>query len=62
MKLHTRRFLAVYLLCLIFPLGVWLGLLGYEIFSFVCLFCGWTPIAYFFAMIFATEDTDENAE
>jgi hypothetical protein len=60
MNVQMYRFLAVYLLSLLFPFGIWLGLLGYELWSFILLFCGWTPIAFFLAMLFGSDISEEH--
>lgn len=58
-KVVTHKFLAVYLMCLVFPFGVWLTMLGYELWGLCAMFIGSVPPAYYFAMIFGTEITDE---
>lgn len=60
MNLRVYRFVAVYLLCLLFPLGIWLGLLGYELWSFILLMCGWTPVAYLLGMLFGSESSESH--
>jgi len=60
MTRHAKvKLVAVYLLLFLFPIGIWLELLGYEIASLACMIIGWTPIAYYFAAIFSSEITDE---
>lgn len=59
MRVRTFRFLAVYLLCLVFPFGIWLTMLGYELWGLVAMMIGTTPTAYYFSMVFGSEMTED---
>lgn len=38
------KMMALFAVCLLFPLGIWLGLEGYEILALICLILGWCPV------------------
>lgn len=43
------------LLCLAFPIGIWLGLEGYELPALFCLIFGWAPVATVIVMALTKE-------
>lgn len=47
--------LASIFLCLAFPIGIWLGLEGYELPALFCLIFGWAPTAAASVMVLTKE-------
>lgn len=46
MSIGTRGII-LYFWCLLFPIGIWLGLEGYEIAAMISLIIGWAPVALY---------------
>lgn len=49
------KLMAVCFISILFPIGIWLGLEGYELWALMCLLVGWSPIMVVILMHFYRE-------